>query len=66
MRDPGWEGVPESLLRAKVDWLVELDDAFVHHAFVNGERWTLRVNDFPDEVMFSLFQDGDLVAQFDN
>jgi len=62
-----WVGrVPRELILAEIDWRVDLGSPFVFHVEREGVGWSLRVNDFPDEVMFSLFRAGVLVAEFDD
>ena len=66
MIDKGWARVPQDLIAAAIDWQADLDNPFVFHADHGGVHWTLKVNDFPEQVMFSLFRSDALVAEFDN
>jgi hypothetical protein len=66
MFDAGWEAIPSKLLSAEIDWQVDLDNPFIFHARHMNEDWTLRVNDFPEQIMFSLLKDEQLVAEFDD
>ncbi len=39
----------------RVLWAETSDTHFPYTAQVGGERWTLRINDFPDEPLYTLF-----------
>lgn len=45
----------------------KIDDAeFPYEAQVEGKRWVIRVNDWPEEpTVFSLLVDGDVYLNFD-
>ena len=64
--DPGWTRVPPTLLAAEIQWIADLDNQFLYQADFGGKRWSLRINDFPDEVPFSLMVDNGVVAEFDD
>lgn len=51
----------ENLFRQSINWQVNeaADDAF--YAYVNGERCELRMNDFPDEPLYTLTYRGQSV-----
>ena len=39
----------------QVTWRETDDVDFPYEALVNGELWKLRINDFPEEPLFTLF-----------
>lgn len=51
---------------APITWAETDDPEFPYSAVVNDRRWLLRINDFPDEPLFSLIIDGKHVADFDD
>lgn len=65
MTDQGWASIPPDLLTATLEWRVDLDNPYVFHALLGAVKWTLQVNDFPEEIMFTLLRAGELVARFD-
>lgn len=65
-RDPGWKKVRRNLLDAELDWQIDATDQHLYHASFGDATWLLRINDFPDKVLFSLFRGGELMAEFDD
>lgn len=56
-----------SLLGTSIDWTANDDDLdFPWRASLNGRTLTLRMNDFPDETLYSLLIDGQVVGSFDD
>jgi len=55
----------EKLARA-VAWAPTDDVYFPWSAQVDGAPWRVRINDFPDEPMYSLEIDGDIVGDFND
>lgn len=59
-----------SVLRAafatRVVWLPSGDVFAPWHASVGGQAWTLRLNDFPEERLYTLFVAGLPVGDFDD
>ena len=49
-----------------IAWRETGDAEFPYEAQVNGERWVLRLNDFPEEEMYSLLVDGREVERFND
>lgn len=49
-----------------VDWSESGNAEYPFTAIIEGERWTLRLNDFPDEPMFTLFIDDEEIGSFDD
>ena len=45
---------PESLLARKIDWLATPDDPYLFYANIDGERYELRLNDFPQEALCTI------------
>lgn len=39
---------------------------FVYAAFVTGRTWALRLNDFPDHPLYTLFVDGQVIGDLDD
>ena len=65
-----WEDHPE--LKRAVPW-VHADKAersaehwIVYKATVDGARWTIRMNDFPAELLYTLLINGDAIIHFNN
>jgi hypothetical protein len=40
---------PGSLLAREIDWLATPNDPYLFYAEIDGERYELRLNDFPQE-----------------
>jgi hypothetical protein len=56
-----------SALKAEpIVWERDLDDPFLFHASALGHDLSLRIGNFPDEVMFSLSANGRHLDDFDN
>ncbi|MGW6710822.1 hypothetical protein ACWGDE_38865 [Streptomyces sp. NPDC054956] len=47
-------------------WYTTGSGVFPHAARVAGRWWVLRLNDFPEHPLFTLFVDGRLVADVDD
>jgi hypothetical protein len=59
-----WQSHPE--LSRSVPWRTASGTQYVvFEAEVDGSRWTIRLNDFPDEPLYTLLIDGDEVMHFD-
>jgi hypothetical protein len=60
-----WGEHPELLRR--VTWTVDgLPPGRICSARVDGALWTIRMNDFPDEPLYTLFIDSVEVMHFDD
>ncbi len=46
---------PKELLELTVDWYSTAEDPYVYTAVVNGVTYRLRLNDFPQEPLCTLF-----------
>jgi hypothetical protein len=60
-----WEDHPE--IRRPVRWVTgprSPEEVFV--ASVDGQHWAIRLNDFPDEPLYTLFVNGRTVLHFDD
>jgi hypothetical protein len=56
----------EDCLEAKLKWHKTGDDPeFLWRAEVGGGTWTVRVNDFPNEHLYTLFVNGNELGSFD-
>jgi hypothetical protein len=53
-------------LAREVTWEHTDDVDFPWSARVDGARWRVRINDFPDEPMYSLEIDGAVVGDFND
>ena len=62
-----WGDAPE-FLRSDIVWrrAEGRDEGYVYSALVDGGRWFIRLNDFPDEPMFSLVVQNREVIHFNN
>lgn len=49
-----------------IDWSRTSDPEFPFSALVDGETWVVRVNDFPEEVLYTLLIAGREVANFND
>jgi hypothetical protein len=54
----------QARLESEVTWTATGNVDVPWSAMVNGERWEVRLNDFPDEVMYTLIVDGVIVDDF--
>ena len=60
-----WEQHPE--LRRPIPWRTAAGEGHVvFEAEVNGARWSIRLNDFPDEPCHTLLINGEEVMHFDD
>lgn len=49
-----------------ITWQETPDPFFPYAALIDGKRWVLRLNDFPEEPMFTLFVDSEEIGSFDD
>lgn len=49
----------------RVTWRATPSAEHPYEAEVDGRRWTIRVNDFPAEPMYSLLVDGEVVEDLE-
>jgi len=47
--------VLRDIQQTKITWVATKDDPTIFEAFFNGEHVRLRLNDFPDEPLYTLF-----------
>lgn len=61
-----WDEHPE--LRRQVNWRTSsgAERYIMFEAAVGTARWTIRLNNYPDELCFSVLIDGSEVMHFDN
>jgi hypothetical protein len=70
MGEGNWSDDPE--LRRSVDWRqADASDRspenwLVYKATVDGARWTIRMNDFPAEPLYTLLINGQPIIHFNN
>jgi hypothetical protein len=50
----------------KINWNETDDVDFPYTAMVNNHKWVLRLNDFPEEPLFTLFIDDEEWGHFDD
>lgn len=48
----------DSLIVTEIDWIAEANEPYMHYAIVDGKTIRLRLNDFPDEPICTVFIDG--------
>lgn len=53
-------------LRRVIEWSKGQDPSAMYVATVDGERWTIRLGEFPDEPLYALAIDGVEVVRFDD
>jgi hypothetical protein len=53
-------------LQAEISWNQTGDPVRPYHASVAGASWTIRVNDFPEEHLYTLLIDGQEFESFDD
>jgi hypothetical protein len=53
-------------VREEVGWVATKDPIFPFWSSVNGENWIIRVNDFPDEHLYTLMINGQEDQSFDH
>jgi hypothetical protein len=53
-------------LDVSVVWEKSADPEYPYHAEIEGEQCLIRLNDFPDEHLYTLLADGVAVADFDD
>lgn len=56
----------DRLIKLPIEWSMSDDGDFSHYTQVMNVVLQIRLNDFPDEPLYSLFQDGEHVADFDD
>lgn len=61
-----WDEHPE--VQRQVEWRTAsgAERYIMFEASVDGHRWTARLNDFPDEPLWTLFIDGGEILHFDD
>jgi hypothetical protein len=71
MSRPALEPPPEpgaalrERLASAVRWRDSTDVDFPWEAYVHGEVWRIRLNDFPEECLYGLWVDGACLGEFD-
>lgn len=53
-------------LTEKIEWRETGDPTHPYAAEIDGEKYLIRLNDFPDEHLYTLLVDGNDVADFDD
>ena len=64
-----YDEVTSMLFNEQVEWKKNVDkntDIFSYKDEINDHIWKLRVNNFPEEPMYTLFIDNKAVLTFDN
>lgn len=52
-------------LLLSINWLKTTDALFPYQADWDGQKLQLRLNDFPEELMYSLLVNGEVQVSFD-
>ncbi len=55
---PKWAIILARCLIDPIQWQRTDDGEFPYQAIIDGQRWTIRVNDFPAEPLYMLMIDG--------
>jgi hypothetical protein len=56
----------DAMKAEQIDWQRDLDDPYLFHGSALGHKLSLRMNDFPHEVMFTLLSEGTVIDEFDD
>ena len=56
----------QSYLDEKVVWNRSVDPGYPFHAEFEGDRLAIRLNDFPEESLYTLMVNGEEVVSFDD
>ena len=59
-------GTVDKPLRREVSWTPTGDALLPYRTSVGSEEWTIRVNDFPDDQLYTLLIDGRDAESFDD
>ena len=51
---------------AAVEWMPSTDPGFVWQAAMGSGIWRVRINDFPDEPLYTVYVDDGKVGDFDD
>ena len=57
--------INENLLENEMNWIRTDDSLFPFRADVKGQTMEIRINDFPEEPLYTLFINGRAVIDFD-
>lgn len=65
--EDNWDDYPE-LLTTRLVWSPSPPNSqyLVYHAVVDGKPWNIRMNDFPDEPLYTLLVDRAAVIHFND
>ena len=66
MADKRKHPTEDEVFHRRISWKETEDVDFPYEADVEGAHWKLRLNDFPDEPMFTLFIDDAEFGHFDD
>lgn len=50
----------------KLDWEKTNDQFYPYKSSLQDKNLTLRINDYPEEPMYTLITDGEIIESFDN
>ena len=56
----------QNYLEEEVKWNEGADPKYPYEAKMNGDKLVVRVNDFPDDKLYTLFVNDNEVASFDD
>ncbi len=59
-----WSEYPD--LNRPIEWRLSEDPIMIYTANVDGREWMIRINDFPDEPLFSVIQERQPVFHFND
>jgi hypothetical protein len=60
------EAVVASPLQQRIEWQPTGNPLAPWKSCVAGETWTVRINDFPEEHLYTVFRDGVVLEDFDD
>jgi hypothetical protein len=56
----------QSYLEQRLEWRKSSDPCFPYETDLGGERLVIRINDFPDEILYTLIINGREITSFDD
>jgi hypothetical protein len=58
--------MPDDYFELPIRWTKTVDAEFPYAAVIDGQQWTIRINDFPEEPLYTLLVGGKEVISFDS
>jgi hypothetical protein len=57
---------PADYLEIPIHWTRTGDGEFPYAVVMDGQRWIIRINDFPEEIFYTLLNEDREVIRFDD